>query len=247
MRRLRLSLLIWALPAALWAGEALRTVQLSLDFGPARPAALAPALSVNPLAAPVLPSAMPTAAVLASVPLAGPDTSGSGGNLPSAAPVPAPVTRALAAGDAHAFYKAVVAAGYDVPQGDDHQERLLKEGADREAADRAFFDGQRRSAPGDFGYVTEKSAPAAAKVPEPGRKPRATKIDYAEFGRLVALTPRLSESHFRDTEAKRRILMASGYTHLIGPGGRRIPLAIADEARVGRAFEHTLKTYRRRR
>lgn len=238
MRRLRLLLLVWALPAALWGGEALRPVQLSLDFGAPRPAALAPALAVNPLVAPVLPS--------------GPATyqhaPGHVDNLPASAvlpalAVPAPVAQALAAGDAHAFYKAVVATGYDLPRGDDHQERLLKEGADREAADRAFFDGQRSAAP----RVAVPEPPAAKTAkPLPDRKARATKIDYAEFGRLVALTPRLSESHFRDTEAKRRILMASGYTHLIGPGGKRIPLAIADEARVGRAFEHTLKTYRRR-
>jgi hypothetical protein len=218
MRRLRLSWLVLALPGSLWAGEALRPVQLSLDFGAPMPAALAPALPVNPLSAPVLPS--------------GPA-------------MPAPVARALAAGDAHAFYKAVLAAGYDLPRGDDHQERLLKEGADRAAADAAMFDGRGRAAGRDFGYATEKPAPPAAK-PSPDRKPRATKIDYAEFGRLLALTPRLSESRFRDTEAKRRILRASGYTHLIGPGGRRIPLSIADEARVGRAFEHTLETYRRR-
>lgn len=223
MRRLRLSLLIMALPAALWGGEALRPVQLSLDFGAPRPAALAAALPVNPLTAPLLPAvAAPSAAPGLAAPSA------------PAPAMPAPVARALAAGDAHAFYKAVAAAGYDLPRGDDHQERLLKEGADRAAADAAMFDHA-----GDFRRAAEKSPPAAAPK-------RATKIDYAQFGRLVALTPRLSESHFRDTEAKRRILMASGYTHLIGPGGRRIPLAIADEARVGRAFEHTLKTYRRR-
>ncbi len=93
------------------------------------------------------------------------------------------------------------------------------------------------------------SAQAAAKSASSfdGAKPkRATKLDYAEFGRLVALTPRLSTNPFRDTEAKRRILAKAGYTHLIGPGGKRIPIAIADEVRVGRAFENTLKAHARR-
>ena len=227
MRVLRLLSLLWALPAALWGAQVARPIQLALDF-------------TAPLAAAPLPAA------LGAVPPS-PNISGIGGNLPASAAVapslaapqasavPEPVAWALKGGDAHAFYRAVSASGYEVPAGDDHQQRLLKEGWERAAADRAFFDGQAKAA-----------KPQAAPTVTPAAK-RATKLDYEAFGRMLGLSPRLAESPLRDTEAKRRILMAAGYTHLIGPGGRRIPLSIADEARVGRAFEHTKKTYLRRK
>lgn len=36
---------------------------------------------------------------------------------------------------------------------------------------------------------------------------------------------------------------ASGYTHLIGAGGRRIALVDATAARIGQAFEKIMKTF----
>ena len=75
---------------------------------------------------------------------------------------------------------------------------------------------------------------------------RKTKMDYDEFGRQVAAAPSLDLNAFRHTDAKRRILAASGYTHLYGAGGVRIPLAKANDVRVGNAFLSVKKTFDRR-
>lgn len=199
---LLLALAPWA-GAADWARPAAapRAVQLSLDFS-ARPALSAPSLSLAPALA-----------------------------APPALTPPAAVAQALKAGDPVAFYKAAVAAEYEVPEGDDHQERLFREGFEREEADRAFW---------------ELAADPGKTVREAKSRARKTKLDYDEFGRLLALTPRLSLSAFQDIEPKRRILKAAGYTHLTGPGGKRIPIELADDIRVGRAFEHTRAAFERR-
>lgn len=76
---------------------------------------------------------------------------------------------------------------------------------------------------------------------------RATKMDYEEFGRQLARRPGLDENPFRHADEKRRMLAASGYTHLFGAGGRRIPLAEAADVRVGKAFLSVKKTFDRRR
>ena len=75
---------------------------------------------------------------------------------------------------------------------------------------------------------------------------RKTKMDYDEFGRQLAATPGLDMNAFRHAAAKRRILAASGYTHLYGAGGVRIPLAEANDVRVGNAFISVKKTFDRR-
>ncbi|MFI5345247.1 MAG: hypothetical protein ACHQ51_02620 [Elusimicrobiota bacterium] len=75
---------------------------------------------------------------------------------------------------------------------------------------------------------------------------RKTKMDYAEFGRQLAAAPGLDMNAFRHTDAKRRILAASGYTHLYGAGGVRIPLSQAADVRVGNAFLSVKKTFDRR-
>jgi hypothetical protein len=75
---------------------------------------------------------------------------------------------------------------------------------------------------------------------------RKTKMDYDEFGRQLAATPGLDLNAFRHTDAKRRILAASGYTHLYGAGGVRIPLSQANDVRVGNAFLSVKKTFDRR-
>jgi hypothetical protein len=75
---------------------------------------------------------------------------------------------------------------------------------------------------------------------------RSTKMDYDEFGRQLAARPGIDLSPFNQTEAKRRILSASGYTHLYGAGGVRIPLSQATDVRVGNAFLSVKKTYDRR-
>jgi hypothetical protein len=75
---------------------------------------------------------------------------------------------------------------------------------------------------------------------------RATKMDYEEFGRQLDRRPALDVNPFYHADAKRRILAASGYTHLYGAGGIRIPLAQASDARVGRAFLSVKKTFDRR-
>jgi len=75
---------------------------------------------------------------------------------------------------------------------------------------------------------------------------RTTKLDYEEFGRQVAARPGLSLNPFQHADAKRNILSASGYTHLYGAGGRRVPLAQAADVRVGKAFLSVKKTFDRR-
>ena len=75
---------------------------------------------------------------------------------------------------------------------------------------------------------------------------KTTKMDYEEFGRQVAARPSLSLNPFEHADAKRRILSASGYTHLFGAGGRRVPLADASDVRVGKAFLSVKKTSDRR-
>lgn len=151
--------------------------------------------------------------------------------LPAPPHMPASVVAALRAGDARAFARAAQAAEYEAPAGDEIQQGLLREAAERQQADAA---------------MPQLLAAAEAARAE-GKKGRKTKIDYDEFARLTALTPRLSLNTFQDVEPKRRILSASGYDKLIGPGGRRIPIAIADDSRVGHAFKNTYETLQRRR
>ena len=104
------------------------------------------------------------------------------------------------------------------------------------------------------------AAPPAADValplplpaaPAPGQdlgasRRRTTKIDYDAFGRQLGLNPGLSLNIFGATDAKRGILAASGYTHLVGAGGRRIALADATAARIGAAFDKILRTFNNR-
>lgn len=148
--------------------------------------------------------------------------------------MPAPVATALNAGDAHAFYQAAIAHDWQIPRGDDRQEALFAEGEARAGAETAFAEAA-------FATLSEPEVILGKKKPAP----RSTKLDYDEFGRQVS-GARLSANVFRDTDAKRRILLASGYTHLTGPNGTRIPLARADDARIGKAFENVLSAYRRR-
>lgn len=162
------------------------------------------------------PSAVPALPVLTSASVA-----------PVFAPMPAPVKAAFFAGDPAGFVKAVRAADYDIPDGDEHQSALYQLGLEREAADRR---------------VMELMADAEAPVAKPKR---ATKIDYEEFGRQLAAHPGLSSSPFQHAPAKRKILKAAGYDRLRGPDG---PVAIerATDARVGMAFAHVLRAFERR-
>lgn len=201
MRALRLLLaLAFAVPS--WAGQ-------TSAPAPAKPVQLALDFSAKPALGPLL---APVAAV------------------PAIPQMPQDVFQALRGGEAHAFYTAAVAHEWDIPRGDDRQEALFAEGADRAAADAAFA---KLSEPA---VILGKAAP----------KRRSTRIDYDEFGRQVAGARGLSANVFRDTDAKRRILLASGYTHLKGPNGARIPIGKADDVRVGRAFENVLKAYENR-
>ena len=75
---------------------------------------------------------------------------------------------------------------------------------------------------------------------------RATKMDYVEFGRQLARRSGLDLNPFNQADAKRRILAASGYTHLYGAGGVRIPIADASDVRVGNAFLRVKRTFDRR-
>jgi hypothetical protein len=75
---------------------------------------------------------------------------------------------------------------------------------------------------------------------------RATKMDYDEFGRQLARRPGLDQNSFNQSDSKRRVLAASGYTHLYGVGGVRIPIADASDVRVGNAFNSVKKTFDRR-
>jgi hypothetical protein len=75
---------------------------------------------------------------------------------------------------------------------------------------------------------------------------RKTKMDYDEFSRQISAAPGLDPNPFRHADTKRRILAASGYTHLYGAGGSRIPLADAADVRVGNAFLSVKKTFDRR-
>ena len=130
-----------------------------------------------------------------------------------------------------------------MPDSDDRQQELWREGSELLAADRAaaVFDHQRRARPA----VALQQPPQEDPKP-PVKKTRPTKIDYGEFGRLLARWPRLSERPFDDIKLKREILMGSGYTHLKGPRGRPVLLRTADDFLVGRAFANTLTAYRRR-
>ncbi len=84
----------------------------------------------------------------------------------------------------------------------------------------------------------------------PGEAPppatRATKIDYAAFGRALARSPRVSVDIFADAYAKRALLKAAGYTRLYGSGGTRVAIDDASDARIGRAFDATVRAYRNR-
>jgi hypothetical protein len=141
--------------------------------------------------------------------------------------IPSAVVSAIRAGDPQAFYKAALAHDYQPPNSDEVQLRLLREGAQRHEAD------------GAIGQLLEQARVSSKRA-------RTTKIDYSEFDRLVGLTPRLSLNPFQDVEPKRRILEAAGYTHLRGPGKARVPIALAHDIRVGRAFQNTHRTSQRR-
>lgn len=149
-----------------------------------------------------------------------------------AAPVfvamPSPVKAAFFAGDPAGFVKAVRAADYEIPEGDEHQSALYQLGLEREAADRRVMD------------LMDAAQPGPAAKPK-----RATKIDYEEFGRQLARNPGLSSSPFQHASAKRKILKAAGYDRLRGPEG---PVAIerATDARVGMAFAHVLRAFEHR-
>ncbi len=199
--------------------------QLSLGF-PALPTLGAAPLTAS---APVL------AAPPSSAPLAAP--------LPAAAPQPAAavtprfawgsmppdVAQAFSAGDAREFCAACGRAEFTPPETDDAQQNLLREGAAMLEADRLA--------------ALLAAGPASAAAPAPAR---ATKIDYAAFGRALAQRPGLGSGIFQSTAAKREILKSAGYTRLYGSGGARIPIDEAGDARIGRAFDATLRAYRRR-
>jgi|GEM_PF-3138299 len=248
-RRLCLALWVLLAPAALGAPLELAPIerapiQLSLAFAPALSAATLPsaaALTSLPALASVaiLPTAtVPTAAV-AATPLAAVVVTAAPGPF-SAAPVapadaahwsamPPAVAAAFRSGDAREFWEACRAADFAPPESDDAQQNLLHEGAILREADRLAL---ARFAP---------RAPVAAPAPT---RARATKIDYAAFGRALALRSGLSTDIFRDSAAKRAILKAGGYTRLYASGGRRIAIDDASDARVGRAFAATLRAYR---
>ncbi len=146
------------------------------------------------------------------------------GVAPSFAPIPAPVIAAFHSGDPAAFVKAARKAEYEPPEGDEHQNALYQLGLQREAADKALL---------------------ALDHPEPAPA-RTTKIDYDEFGRQLSRSPGLSTNVFQHTDAKRRILKASGYTRLYGAGGVPVPIDRAADVRVGKTFANVLRAFERR-
>lgn len=143
---------------------------------------------------------------------------------PSFTPIPAAVKATFDSGDADSYLKSARVARYQPPSGDEHQNALYRLGQEREAAERAVRE------------LDRVQAPAV----------RATVIDYEEFGRQLVRHPGLGPGVFQQTYAKRRILKAAGYARLIGPGGIRISIERADDARVGKAFASVLRTYNRR-
>ncbi|MDD5304764.1 MAG: hypothetical protein PHS14_16840 [Elusimicrobia bacterium] len=145
-------------------------------------------------------------------------------SAPAFAAAPKPVMAAFHTGDPSAYLKAARAAEYEPPEGDEHQSALYQLGLEREAADRAAR------------TLFASPAPAA----------RATAIDYEEFGRQLSRHPGLSLNAFSHTDAKRRILKASGYSRLHGAGGVPVPIERADDARVGKAFANVLRAFDRR-
>jgi hypothetical protein len=208
-------------------------VQLSLPFAGAPAVAVMPApalLSILPTAPP--PIAAPTPAALAAEPVAA--ASASPAFAPAAAEhatiwgaMPDAVAKAFRSGDAREFWAACVRADFAPPPSDDAQQSLLAEGSLLVEADR---------------IAASRLAPAAPRA----APARATKIDYAAFGRELARRPGLSASRFESIAAKRAILKGAGYTHLYGKGGVRIALDDAGDARIGLAFAETLRAYERR-
>lgn len=171
--------------------------------------------------------------------------------LESMAAMPPKVAEAVRSGDAVAFYKASLAAGYVPAATDDALQRLYYEGAGRIAADTSYLVRDSRRPVARKPAAPRKPAarkptvkPAVKSASAPKKPVRATKINYAEFGRLSALSPQLSSSVYEDIEPKRRILALAGYTHLIGPKGIRIPIGLADGHRLGKAYANTLRSYK---
>ena len=140
-------------------------------------------------------------------------------------PAPAAVQDAFRSGDPERYLEAARRTEYVPPEGDDAQAALYDLGLQKEASEKAFL--------------------AALKAPAP-KLQRSTRIDYEEFGRLLARWKGLDHNVFRHAEEKREILKASGYDALTGPGGRRIPLDQADDVRVGKAFLNVLRAFEKR-
>lgn len=160
---------------------------------------------------------LPFGAPAAAMPLAAPPLAASPSALP-AAPILPSAAPALSARVPAAPQPMAVAPAPHKDEGADGRSQLQTLARDGDDADRAF-DAPRRT----------------------------TKMDYEEFGRQLARRPGLDENPFRHADEKRRMLAASGYTHLFGAGGRRIPLAEAADVRVGKAFLSVKKTFDRRR
>ena len=158
--------------------------------------------------------------------------------LEQIAAMPAQVAQAVRGGDAAAFYRACIESDYTPPKTDDAQQRLFYEGASLAAAYRISAS---RPLPAQAAPKPKSKTAAKPKAEKP-RRP--TKIDYETFGRLIAQTPLLSQDPVKHIEPKRHILAMAGYTHLYGPKPTRIPIALADDDRVGRAFANTLKAFR---
>ncbi len=210
-------------------------VQLSLPFA-ADPAAAVTVLAAPTLSAAAVPTAsLPTAAAPAPTFAAPVAVAAVVPTVKAAAApwdgMPAAVAKAFRAGDAREFWEACRRAGFEPPPSDDAQQALLAEGWARATADAAY---ERAWVP-----------PASVAAPAVLKPSRPTKMDYEAFGaRLGRGLP--DEAVFAQTETKRAILRESGYTHLRGPGGARIAIEDASPARVGLAFNETLKAWRRR-
>ncbi len=173
-------------------------------------------LSLDFAAVPAISPAVMAAAPLTMTPSLAPS--------PIFAAIPAPVLNAFHSGDAPAFLKAARIADYRPPESDEHQNALYQLGLEREAADKA---------------MRETAEPVVAVA-------RKTKIDYDEFGRQLLRSPGLSSNPFQHTDAKRRILKASGYSRLYGAGGVAVAIDRASDIRVGKAFASVLRAFERR-
>lgn len=216
-------------------------LQLSLPFAVMPVAVMANTPVVSAASALALPAAMapaalaPTAVVASPVavaarPVAAPAVAAAGaatwGNMPPA------VAKAFRAGDAREFWEACRLSGFEPPPSDDAQQSLLAEGWARATADEAYV---RSWIPAE---------PLAA--PAPAARAKTTKMDYEVFGAELARRGTPDSGVFAQTETKRSILRKAGYTHLYGQGGVRVSIDDASPARIGHAFNETLKAWRRR-